>query len=183
MGRPDASVREWAGRLRDSDPEAAKALFNTFYPRLVRYACRITHDADTAEDVVQEAFLNLWKIRARLDPERSVTSLLFVMVRNLAHDATRSDTRQGGTERTAGAPDPSEGVDSRLLAARLREWIDALPQRRREAFHLSRFEELSYQEIAQVMDVSVRTVENHIRLALQDLRDHIRDYEPNLLDK
>ncbi len=191
MGIPEAYVREWAGRLRDSDPEGAKELFNAFYPHLVRYARRITRDADEAEDVVQEAFLRLWNMRERLDPERSVTALLFVMVRNLAYNTQSRESRttqsvgarQSPATRPAGQPDPSERVDTRMLADRLKEWIDALPQRRREAFHLSRFENLTYEEIAQVMDISIRTVENHIRLALQDLRDHIREYEPNLLEK
>jgi len=176
-------VRAWAIGLKHSDPAAATELFNRFYPHLFRYARRLTRDTSAAEDVVQEAFLRLWKMRERIDPDRSITSLLFVMVRNLSYTRARRAPAvvDDPANRPARQADPSENVDARLLADRLRTWIDALPARRREAFHLSRFENLSYAEIASVMDISVRTVENHIRLALQDLRDHIRDSEPNLL--
>lgn len=185
MDVSEAYVREWSRRLRKSDAAAAKELFTTFYPHLYRYARRITQQSEQAEDVVQETFLKLWNMRERLDPDRSLRALLFVMVRNLAYNT--KDRRRRSLEdvnaRPATHADPSEEIDTRILAIRLQGWIDALPDRRREAFHLSRFEDLTYEEIARIMNVSVRTVENHIRLALQDLRDHIRNYEPNLLKR
>lgn len=185
MGISEAEVRAWAGGMRDSDPEAATELFHAFYPHLFRYARRITRDEGTAEDVVQEAFLRLWKMRARLDPDRSVRALLFVTVRNLAYNTQDARTRplQGSERRRVRDADPSERTNTDMLSERLKVWIDALPDRRREAFHLSRYEGLSYEEIARVMEISVKTVENHIRLALKDLRDQIRNYEPNLLKK
>lgn len=182
---PDSVVRRWAVGLRDSDREVAEEMFAAFYPHLFRYARRITRDAAGAEDVVQDAFLRVWRMRLRIDPDRSLRALLFVMVRNLA--LNRQDRRAPNLDDVSAARgaevDLAAAVDARRLAERLKIWIDAMPARRREAFHLSRYEHLSYAEIAGIMDVSVRTVENHIRLALQDLRDRIQEFEPNLLDE
>ena len=67
-----------------------------------------------------------------------------------------------------------------MLGARIHQWISDLPPRRREAFQLSRYEGLSHEEIAQVMNLTSRTVSNHIMLALVYLRKRLRALESNL---
>jgi len=94
--------------------------------------------------------------------------------------ATRS-TLLSTIDNSSVAPDASEGIDARMLQIRFRQWIGEMPDRRREAFQLSRFDELSYAEIARIMGLSVRTVERHIQLALKELRDRVREFEPTLL--
>lgn len=178
-----SKLTEWTRALNRSDQSGGAELFRAMYPRLLRYAKRLTGSDATAEDVVQEAFLRLWKMRATLDPGRSIKSLLYVMVRNLALNVPKRAHDELGTDMEGPSMSPLEDMQTEMLADHIRTWIDALPTRRQEAFHLSRFEDLSYAEIAQVMDVSVRTVENHIRLALQHLRDRLREYEPSLLER
>ncbi len=67
-----------------------------------------------------------------------------------------------------------------MLGTRIHQWISELPPRQREAFQLSRYEGLSHQEIAQVMDLTSRTVSNHIMLALVYLRKRLHALESNL---
>ena len=74
-------------------------------------------------------------------------------------------------------PTPEETIDAESLKERLREWISELPPKRREAFQLSRFEGLSHEEIAEVMNLAPRTVTNHIMLALQQLRDRLQAFQ------
>lgn len=71
-------------RLKEDDRSAFTELFRATYPALLRYAERIVRGGDVAADIVQEAFLRLWKNRDRLDPTASVRGLLFYSVRNLA---------------------------------------------------------------------------------------------------
>ena len=177
----DEQLAEGTRRMNVSDEAAGAELFRAYYPRLFGYALRLTRSEAAAEDVVQDAFLRLWRMRERLDPRKSIDSLLFVMVRNLALNLPKRPNDELGAIGDAAAHHPPQRLDAELLATRMRDWIDALPDRRREAFHLSRFEGLKYAEIAQIMDVSVRTVENHIRLALQHLRDRLHEYDPSLL--
>jgi len=74
-------------------------------------------------------------------------------------------------------PNADELLDAEDLGVRIREWISELPPKRREAFQLSRFDGLSHEEIAEVMNVAPRTVTNHIMLALQHLRDRLRTFQ------
>lgn len=150
---------------------------------LIRYALRLTHDEDTAYDVVQDAFVKLWHIRETLDPERSLKSLLYLMVRNLSLNHQRMKRNEAShrmalsVPEAADAPSPEEVYDAEQLGTQLRQWIEALPSRQREAFQLSRFEGLSHDEIAHVMNLTPRTVTNHIMLALQHLRNRLRAFQ------
>ncbi len=153
------------------------------HPVLVRYALQVTRDQDAAYDVVQDAFIKLWNVRETLDPERSMKALLYLIVRNLALNYLRMKRHEEAKRAAMPVPDetsmptPEETLDAAVLGTRLREWIAELPPRRREAFQLSRFEGLSHEEIAQVMDLAPRTVTNHIMLALQYLRDRLQAYD------
>ncbi len=176
-----------AAGLRDADPRALEALFRTLHPALVRYATTLV-DGESAEDLVQEAFVRLWEGRASVDPTRSVKALLFRSVRNLALNRVRDQSNRRSlldaraVELRPRASDPESEVVGRDLARRLHGWIDALPQRQREALNLSRFEGLSHGEVAEVMGLSARTVNNHLVRALRTIRERIESYEPSLLE-
>jgi RNA polymerase sigma-70 factor (ECF subfamily) len=77
---------------------------------------------------------------------------------------------------------PDSGVDASDLTARLKEWVNELPERQREALMLSRFQGLSHREIADIMAISPRTVNNHIMRALHYLQNQILAFEPTLLE-
>lgn len=182
----DEQFADWCRRLHGGERAALEALFRTAYPALVRYARGLSAEGDPeAQDVVQDVFIRLWERRRTLDPERSIKALLYTMVRhrtfNQMRNATNRETLLQTMDTGKPAPSPDAQADAELLGARLRTWIDELPERRREAFRLSRFDGLSYEEIARVMEVSVRTVENHIRLALKHLRERLRTFEPDRL--
>ena len=175
----------WSRKIRASDRSAFSDLFCALYPDLLWYAQGLTGDDEAAEDIVQEAFVRLWDRRASIQPDRSVRAFLYVTVRRLAFN----DERNARTRKTLLAmidepgqpPSPDEAVSTRLMGQRLRAWIDELPDRRREAFELSRFCGLSYQEVAGIMGLSVYTVEKHITNALKHLRQRLVDYDPDLL--
>ena len=172
-----------APRLRAGDRSAFEALFRSLHPSLVRYARSL--DAAGAEDAVQDAFLTLWRRRETLDPARSVQALLFTSVRNTLYNRTRDVARREeihGTMPDSDTPStPDDELAAALLGDRLRSWLGTLPDRQREAFALSRFDGLSYAEIASVMACSTKTVENHVGRALRTLRDRLRQHAPEAL--
>lgn len=175
----------WTQRLQASDMEAFAALFSALYPDLLRYARQRTARDGPDEDVVQEAFLRLWERRATLDPDRSVRAFLYVTVRNLCLNHQRNTTTRNTLLTTmpphANLSEPVDQLDTDQMQHHIRAWIQELPDRRREAFELSRFAGLSYQEIAHVMNLSSKTVEKHITSALRHLRARLRAYDPDLL--
>lgn len=181
----ESQFTTWTRRLRDADRQAYGEVFQTLHEPLLRYAWRHTHDAEAARDVVQDAFMKLWQVRDTLDPGASLRGLLYTMVRNRALNYNRDHAnRQTPLELTdvPQAPStigPGDTLDADRLQEKLRHWIDDLPARRREAFRLSRFEGLSHDEIANVMGLSPSTVNRHIVLALQTLRDRLRTFDPD----
>ncbi|HMB94300.1 MAG TPA: RNA polymerase sigma-70 factor [Rhodothermales bacterium] len=186
MSQPQPEqLAAWTQRLQAADLEAFAALFTTLYPDLLRYARQRTARDGPSEDAVQEAFLRLWERRASLDPSRSIKAFLYVTVRNFCLNHQRNTTTRSTLLTTmpsrTNPSDPADQLDTDQMQHRIRTWIQELPERRREAFELSRFAGLSYQEIAHVMNLSTKTVEKHITGALRHLRTRLRAYDPDLL--
>ncbi len=180
----------WCRRLRASDRSAFAAVFRALHDALFRYAYFLIHDRTAAHDLVQEAFLELWRMRTRLDPDRSLEALLYRIMRNRAYNrqrnrrtraARRADLRRESALDHEGPPLPDAALDARALEERLRAWIDELPARQRESLLLSRYEGMSHEEVAAVMGISPRTVNNHIVRALKTLRERLDAFEPDLL--
>lgn len=175
--------RTWSERIRVSDRLAYSELFQAMHLTLLRYAWRITGDEHAAQDVVQEVFLKVWRIREELDPSRSLKSLLYTMVRNLALNYNRSQQRvDASLDDVAYAQPTSDPSVEQMMAASqmgtaLHTWIAEMPPRRREAFQLSRFEGLSHDEIANIMNLTPRTVNTHIVLALKYLRNRLSAFD------
>lgn len=187
MKKPtEQQFRKWAEKIRRSDRKAFDELFRVFYPVLVRFAMRYVSDKMASKDVVQECFVSLWQTRYRIDVDRSLKSYLYMMVRNRALNVLRDgsgiqvDHEFASSEQSdqpAGNNVDEDEDDDSALKRLMHSWIDELPDRQKEAFSLSRFEGLDHDEIADVMDVSPKTVNNHIVAALRSLRDQYEQYE------
>ena len=178
-------------RLQASDRAAFESVFRLLREDLLRYVRSILNDDVTAHDLVQDVFVALWGLRVSLDPTQSLKAYLYRMARNRAYRHLRDERTHARKEsmlkeEAAATPPrsatPDDTVTAGDLQRRLRAWIDDLPARQREALVLSRFHGLSHREIADVMDVSPRTVNNHIVRALDHLHDRILAFEPALLE-
>lgn len=170
-----------ANGIHRSDRNSFDELFRLLYRGLVHYAYGFTGDKSSACDLVQDAFVKLWQKRKSIDPELSVKAYLYRIVRNLSLNLIRDRSRESGSydEELLSDADTKlfentemEGPDIELV----RSWIEELPDRQREAFEMSRFEGLEHDEIARIMEISSRTVNNHIVSALRNLRLRHDDY-------
>jgi RNA polymerase sigma-70 factor (ECF subfamily) len=178
----------WCRRVAASDPQAFEEMFRATHATLVRYAASFVHDRAAARDLVQDAFVRIWERRTTLDPRRSLKALLYRTVRNLALNRvrdrrTRRDLLTDYEPDVHREPTPDAHAEGNEFGRHLEAWIESLPERQREALRLSRFEGLSHDEIADVMDVSPRTVNNHLVKALKYLRDCTAAYEPSLIQR
>jgi RNA polymerase sigma-70 factor (ECF subfamily) len=178
----DEQFQRWCRRIKASDREAFAAVFDALHDPLARYALQITGRTAAAQDIVQYAFTSLWDMREDLDPKQSLEALLFRIVRNRAYNTERDRrTRKAKHDEMKHdndpvQPDPGARMDADRLEADLRAWMEDLPDRQREALALSRFEGLSHEAIADVMDISPRTVNNHIVEAMKKLRRWVRTH-------
>ena len=170
-----------------SDISDFERLFKSLYSRLCSYANLFLNDPDAAEDVVQEVFFKLWKNRNELSIHTTIKSYLFRAVRNgcmnvIDHISVREAYKIVNEEdmKSSEGNMVNETIVSEL-EQRIRETIDQLPAERRKIFIMSRFDGLKYREIADQLNLSVKTVENQMYQALRFLRERLVDYLPLLL--
>jgi RNA polymerase sigma-70 factor (ECF subfamily) len=187
-GTPGETGAAEARRLAASDRDAFEGLFRRMSEPLFRFVAGMTGDETEARDVVQDIFARLWSARAELAEVRSLPAYLFRMARNEVYDRQReAEARRERVSRLhqgdrGSEPDsPEESLDALRLRELLDRWISDLPERQREALLLSRRDELTHEEVAEVMGISPNTVNNHVVRALERLRRRARDERPDLL--
>lgn len=177
------SDQQWVREISQGNEEAFKALFFEFYSHLCSAALSIVGSRSRARDVVQEVFLKLWKMRSEWEVHTSLKVYLYQSVRNeaLNHAQKEKSHRKlkqrfaesvSDGQRVVEFAQPSE-QDPELLAL-IWEIVEKLPERRRFVFFLHRKHGLSYKEIAEVMDITRKTVENHMGAALNDIRERLK---------
>jgi RNA polymerase sigma-70 factor, ECF subfamily len=173
--------------LAIADSADFEKLFRQNYSKLCSYANLFLNDPDAAEDVVQEVFFKLWKNRGELAINTTIRSYLYRAVRNgcmnvIDHISVREAYKlvNEGDIRDNEANMVEEAIVSEL-EMRIRETIGRLPAERRKIFIMSRFDGLKYREIADQLNISVKTVENQMYQALRFLRENLTDYLPLIL--
>lgn len=169
-------------QIKESDEKAFQALFRAYYPFLCQYATQLLKEPSAAEEIVQELFVRLWEKRKETSIEISVKNYLVRAVKNsclnhIRHFKIKSDYIQNiQSEKILYADEEYDAQEE--LIKKIEESIASLPEKRREIFRLSRQEGLKYKEIAAKLNVSVKTVETQMGIALKSLRQKLRDYFP-----
>ena len=183
----DLSSIQLLNTLRAGDITAFEMIFKTYYQLLCNYAYGFVHDRDEAEEIVQTTFLSVWEKRESLAIHTGVKPYLYAMVRNAALNLIKHEKikQQHAAVEMAVAEKSVESVTRTVMASELEERIlkalNKLPEQCRLVFKLSRFEELKYAEIAEQLNISVKTVENQMGKALRIMREQLKDYLPLLI--
>ncbi|WP_316793665.1 RNA polymerase sigma-70 factor [Pedobacter frigoris] len=158
-----------------SEHTAFAQLYHRHVNALFKYANNILNDRDAANDILQEVFIWFWNNRSQIKPT-SIKSYLFVGVKfKIANYIRDGKLRDSTFTRIREVQDKDLFYDEDELEVKeLREliyrFIETLPEKCRYIFHLSRMEELSHKEIAARLNISEKTVENQISIALKKLR-------------
>lgn len=173
--------------LKAGDVTAFEMLFKTYYQPLCNYAYTFVQDRDEAEEIVQSTFLNIWEKKQTLEIRTAVKPYLYAMVRNACLNVIKHEkVKQQHVALALAVGERSvESVTRTVMASELEANIhramETLPQQCRIIFKLSRFEELKYAEIAEQLNLSVKTVENQMGKALRIMREQLKDYLPILI--
>ncbi|MDH4090938.1 MAG: RNA polymerase sigma-70 factor [Cyclobacteriaceae bacterium] len=177
-------VEQLLTALKAGDITAFEMLFRTYYQPLCNYAYTYLQDRDEAEEIVQSTFLNIWEKRTNLAIHTGVKPYLYAMVRNACLNVLKHEKikLQHAAMEMAVADRSVESTTRTVMATELETRIhlamDKLPEQCRLVFKLSRFEELKYGEIAEQLNISVKTVENQMGKALRIMREQLKDYLP-----
>ena len=170
-------------QVKHSDKGAFKTLFSLYHDTLFRFVFYRVKDNDLAEDITQDPFLRVWKTRESLQPKKSFFSLIARISSNLCYDYFRHENVKHRHEDFipihghSELDNPEVNTHASALEEEIQEVINNyLPNKCRNIFILSRIEGKSNPEIAAILDLSVRTVENQIYRALKILRKHLKKY-------
>ncbi|HUP09522.1 MAG TPA: sigma-70 family RNA polymerase sigma factor [Caldimonas sp.] len=182
-------LNDWMRAVAQAaDRSAFAALFRHFAPRLKSFLVRSGSSEATAEELAQEAMVQLWRRAGSFDPARAqVSTWLYTIVRHLRIDEHRrrmgvADDAAGADEIEALASDDGAGPDALLLAAQrergVRRALAALPPEQAQLLRLSFYEEHAHAAIASQLGIPLGTVKSRIRRALAQLRQMVEGLAP-----
>jgi RNA polymerase sigma-70 factor, ECF subfamily len=169
-------------RMVEGDKNAFRFFFEKYYTDLCNLVNIYIHDEAMAEEIVQDIYIYFWEKKGKIQIESSVKAYLLKASKNKSLNFLRNEkNRLSIHERIREASETTYEMPANAMdAAQLRELIENavknLPEKCGEIYRLAKEKELTYKEIAEQHDISVKTVENQMGIALKKLRDHLRPY-------
>ena len=165
-------------KIRVGDKQTFRLLFENYYKVLILYATSLTKNETKAEDLVQNAYINLWTKRDTLEIRSSIKSYLYKSVYNLFINDYRKELRNDTVLEKIHYDVLQQSIkEEEHSIKRKLEWINkeinALPPKSKEIFVMNKKRGLTYKEISKILDISENTVESHISRALKRIRKNI----------
>jgi len=169
-------------RLKSKDKQAFTLVFNEYFNIMVSYAYRFVDTMEEADEVVQEVFVKFWEKCDTLAEDSSIKSYLYRAVHNSClNNIKHQKVKDGYKEYVINYLESSysnlekNSVEIDYLRQRISSGIEKLPPKCAEIFKLSRYEGLKYQEIADHLSISIKTVEVQMGKALRIMREELED--------
>ena len=168
--------------IKRDDQGAYEMVFREYYRPMTAYAFRFLNDLADAESIVQDVFLRLWQKRHEIMIVASLENYLFRSVKNhcinyIEHEKIKTGYQALVLRNEEDRSEYSEFFLEFGLMKKIQAAIAALPERRQEIFRLAREEGLKYREIADRLEISVKTVETQMTLALKQLRESLKAFK------
>lgn len=173
----DLDSPELLRSIKEGDHKAFKKFFDRHHKHLYHFLLKKGISEQVAEDLIQQAFLVIWEKRTEIDETKSLRAYLFriAYTRMLNHIRDHKKFSSSEPEKPVTAT-----ADTTLINEELKQQIETaiseMPEKRQTVFRLCFLQEFSYKEAAATLDISVKTVENHMGLALKDLRKALKSY-------
>lgn len=165
--------------IKSGDHKAFKSFFDKHHAFLFHFLLKKGMSEQQAEDLVQQSFVLIWEKRSNIDPQKSLRAYLFriayTRMLNVIRDHSKFDDNVETIQKES-----SESADFILqnqeLGQAIETAIQSMPEKRQTVFRLCFIQEFTYKDAAEVLDVSVKTVENHMGLALKELRGKLEGF-------
>ena len=157
-------------------------MFRTYFSSLCYFAQKYISDLDSSKELVHKVFVTIWENRAEFDFDKPAKSYLFTSVYNRCMNHLRdqkkftSDENLEKEELKQSNLNTTDHIETAELESQIWKTINSLPEKCKEVFMLNRFEGKKYNEIAEHLGISVKTVETQMSKALKVLRENLKDY-------
>lgn len=174
----------WHAICTQSDQVAFKTLFDHFYPRLLHFSFSLIRNSELAEEIVLDVFSAVWHKRETLSEVAQIGSYLFTATKNRTLNAVR-DGKKDLVHLEVDSIDfryirnnnnPESELLSSELFTKINDAIDALPEKGRIIYRMVKEEGMNYKEVAELLDISTKTVDSHLYTAVKKIRLAVEEY-------
>lgn len=174
---------------QNSDQQAFKELYLAYFDRLYKFAFSILHSAEFAEEAVNDVFLNIWQKRNSLKNIQSLTNYLFISTKNTSVNYLSKFRKERNTTLDdvlvrfeTDELTPETAFFNAEVRSEIEQAINQLPPKTKLVFQMAKIEGLKYKEIAQILDISVNTIDNHIATAIKKLSHTLKNFRNEEID-
>lgn len=165
--------------IKRGDHSAFKKFFEKHHSYLYHFLLKKGVSEQQAEDLVQQAFVLIWEKRAQIDETKSLRAFLFriayTRMLNVFRDTAKFD-ENADISHEEGSEDIENNLEAKELGEIIENSISSMPEKRQAVFRLCFIQEFTYKEAAEFLEVSVKTIENHMGLALKELRSKLERF-------
>lgn len=168
-------------RLNEGDIEAFEIIFKSNYAKLCKYLLMLFKNQSIIDNIAQDVFLYIWENREDIIIKTSIQAYLFSAgrykaINHIRNIKSHSEIEKNIYKQTDFEHQTDTAIEFKELNTIVEEAIKSLPERCQKIFRLSRDKDLTYKEIAQILDISVNTVENQMSIALKKLRHILKPF-------
>ncbi len=161
-------------KIKEGSSQEFSSLFRKYYEPLYFFAGRFVNDPISAENIVQDVFVKMWEEKEKLNIHSNLKAYLYTSVKNSCINLVKRENFFSSVEEDAEYEDdtiklPSRVLEEKEVAETVNNAIKQLPEKCRQIFMMSKFDELSYQEIADLQNISINTVKTQLKRAVKFL--------------
>ena len=175
-------------KIRNRDKNEFDRFFTAYFLRLAKFAYRYVANVAVARDLAQGVFVRIWELNGSWNPKGTIRSYLYVAVRNRCLNYLKKNKLKNSWNLLQDPSKTDTKIDlswddqkrKKMLEHSINRAVAKMPAKRREIFELSRYEGLTYKEIAEIKGITRKTVENQMGLALHFLRNELKDWIENM---
>ena len=164
--------------IKSNDKEAFNALFNDYYQKLCDFSYMIIKRKDLAEEVVADVFSNLWIKRERIEIKSSLKAYLYKSTKNMTISYIRKRNLEHENleyvilEKAADGPNPEQTIIQKENIEAVHNILSVIPGKSRVVFKMHRIDNLKYREIAEILEISNKSVEKHMGKAIKIMSEY-----------
>lgn len=170
---------------QNSDQQAFKELYLIYFDRLYKFAFSILHSSEFAEEAVNDVFLNIWQKRSSLKNIENLKNYLFISTKNTSFNYLSKFRKERNTTLDdvlvrfeADELTPETAYFTNEVRMEIEQAINQLPPKTKLVFQMAKIEGLKYKEIAEILSISVNTIDNHIATAIKKLSVVLKNLSP-----